>query len=55
MSQALDDIEGVPVIVDDILAWGKTIEEPNTRLRKVLQSTRELNLNRETNELSYIG
>ena len=62
MTQALDDIEGVAVIVDDILLWGTTVEEHNRRLQNALQRARELNLklNKErskiqTSELSYIG
>ena len=62
MTQALDDIEGVAVIVDDILVWGTTVEEHNRRLQNALQRARELNLklNKEkskiqTSELSYIG
>ncbi|CAB4027043.1 Hypothetical predicted protein [Paramuricea clavata] len=62
MTQALDDIEGVAVIVDDILVWGTTVEEHNRRLQNPLQRARELNLklNKEkskiqTSELSYIG
>ena len=62
MTQALDDIEGVAVIVDDILVWRTTVEEHNRRLQNALQRARELNLklNKErskiqTSELSYIG
>ena len=37
-------IEGSEVIVDDILIHGKTIEEHNDRLRKVLEKARSINL-----------
>jgi hypothetical protein len=36
MTQALDDIEGVAVIVDDILVWGTTVEEHNRTLQNAL-------------------
>ena len=62
MTQAFDDIDGVAVIVDDILVWGKTMDEHNTRLKHALGRARELNLklNKEkseiaTNKLWYIG
>ena len=62
MMQALDDIEGVAVIVDDILVWGITVDKHNRRLQNALQRACELNLklNKEkskiqTSELSYIG
>ena len=37
MTQALDNIEGVAVIVDNILVWGTTVEEHNRRLQSTLQ------------------
>ena len=36
MSKIFEDIEGVEVVVDDILVWGAS-EEDDTRLEKVLQ------------------
>ena len=32
-----EDIEGVEVIVDDILVWGSTVEEHDARLERVLE------------------
>jgi hypoxanthine-guanine phosphoribosyltransferase len=62
MTQALDNIKGVAVIVDDILVLGTTVEEHNRRLQNALQRACELNLklNKEkskiqTSELSYVG
>eukprot|EP00112_Aurelia_sp_Birch-Aquarium-sp1_P023220 Seg683.5 transcript_id=Seg683.5/GoldUCD/mRNA.D3Y31 product="putative protein K02A2.6" protein_id=Seg683.5/GoldUCD/D3Y31 len=41
MIEAFEDIEGVQIIYDDILVTGKTIEEHDETLRKVLQRARE--------------
>ena len=40
MSEIFKDIEGVEVVIDDILVWGASKEEHDTRLKKVLQRTR---------------
>ena len=55
-------MEGSEVIVDDILIHGKTIEEHNDRLRKVLEKARSINLklNRKKcviaePEVNYVG
>ena len=57
-----EDIEGVEVIVDDILVWGPTVEEHDARLERVLERTqkRNLKLNKDSSqirlkEISYIG
>jgi hypothetical protein len=62
MSQAFEDIDGVEVIVDDILIWGKDEAEHNYRLKQVLERVRQINvkLNKDksriqTTEVSYIG
>ena len=62
MNQIFDDIEGVEVIVDDLLIWGENEEQHDARLRKVLQRAKERNLtlNRskckiKQKEISYIG
>ena len=44
MSQIFEDIEGVEVIIDDILVWGSDIAEYDQRLEKVLQRTQQRNL-----------
>ena len=62
MSEIFEDIEGVEVVVDDILVWGASEEEHDTRLEKVLQhaQSRNLKLNKDKSqikrkEISYIG
>lgn len=61
-SQMFDDLEGVEVIMDDILIWGRTLDEHNERLRRVLERCREhhLTLNREkckigVDSVTYMG
>ena len=55
-------IEGVEVVIDDILIWRASEEEHDTRLEKVLQraQSRNLKLNKDKSqikqkEMSYIG
>ena len=62
VSNMVQDIEGREAIVDDILIWGKDIEERDKRLKQVLDRTREHNmkLNRDKcefrkNNISYVG
>lgn len=62
MSQTFEDLEGVEVIVDDILIWGQNEQQHDKRLEKVMQRIRERNikLNPEkctfkTKEVSYMG
>jgi hypothetical protein len=62
MSQAFEDIDGVEVIVDNILIWGKDEAEHNDRLKQVLERVRQINLKLnkdksriQTTEVSYIG
>ena len=62
MSEMFEDIEGVEVVVDDLLIWGETETEHDERLRKVLERTRQCNLklNKEKSqiklsEIHYIG
>ena len=52
MSEMFEDIEGVEVIVDDLLIWGETEMEHDERLRKVLERTclRNLKLNKEKSQ-----
>jgi len=56
------DIEGVEVIVDDLVVWGEDMEQHDMRLRQVLDRCRERNLklNREkchfqVSEVHYVG
>ena len=44
MSTIFEDVEGAEAIVDDILVWGRDVEEHGTRLRQVLNRAREVNL-----------
>ena len=62
MSEMFEDIDGVEVIVDDILIWGENEKQHDTRLKQVLNRAkqRNLKLNREKsqiklNQISYIG
>ena len=62
MSDIFEDIEGVEVVVDDILVRGTNLEEHDSRLEQVLQraQSRNLKLNKDKSqirlkEISYIG
>ena len=44
MSELLADVDGVKVIVDDLLIWGKDDDEHDARLKQVLDQAREVNL-----------
>ena len=44
MSHLFQDIEGVEVIVDDLVVWGEHVEQHDARLRQVLDSSQECNL-----------
>lgn len=44
MQTYVGTMEGAEVIVDDILVHGKTLDEHNVRLKKILQKAREINL-----------
>ena len=44
MSELFSDVEGVKVIVDDLLVWGKDDEEHDARRKQVLTRAREVNL-----------
>ena len=44
MSQVLEDIDGAEAIVDNILVWGRDIQEHDARLKKVLDRLKEVNL-----------
>ena len=62
MSGIFDDLEGVEVVMDDILVWGETVEQHDERLERVLLRAKENNIkfNRSkckfrVNEVSYLG
>ena len=44
MSEILSDLEGVVCLIDDVLIHGKTQEEHNHRLRKVLERIKQVGL-----------
>ena len=62
MSEIFSGIEGIEVIVDDLLIWGENQQQHDERLRQVLERARQKNLklNKEKSqialdEISYIG
>ena len=62
MSQVLGDLPGLETDIDDILVWGTTQEEHDSRLNAVLKRCEDVNLtlNRDkwvfgASEVSYIG
>lgn len=62
MHQVLQCLDGVDVVMDDILVWGSTKEEHDRRLRNVLQRRKEVNLKLNEakchfckNEVRYLG
>ena len=62
MSEMFESIEGVEVVVDDILVWGESEEEHDARLIQVLEKARVRNLKLneakchiKQQEVSYIG
>ena len=62
MSHLSDDIEGVDVIVDDLVVSGENTEHHDVRRRQVLDRCRERNLkfNKDkcrfrVSEVSYVG
>ena len=44
MSELFADVDGVKVIVDDLLIWGKDDDEHDARLKQVLDRARKVNL-----------
>ena len=57
--EMFEDIEGVEVVVDDLLIWGETEEQHDSRLEKVAEH-RNLKLNKDKSqikrkEISYVG
>ena len=62
MTEMFEDIEKCEVIVDDLLVWGKNVEEHDLTLEKVLQRAEETHLrfNEEKcklhkQEVTYMG
>ncbi|XP_061710675.1 uncharacterized protein K02A2.6-like [Cydia pomonella] len=42
--QILEDLEGVESFVDDIIVWGRTLEEHDARLKSLLDRSREVGI-----------
>ncbi|PIK60265.1 hypothetical protein BSL78_02827 [Apostichopus japonicus] len=62
MSQVFEDLEGIEIVADDILVWGKDDIEHDQRLEQLLQRARDRNvkLNKDKCQLrkpqiSYLG
>ena len=62
MSEMFEDIDGVEVVVYDLLIWGETEEEHDIRLKQVLERAKRRNvkLNRDKSQIkreqiSYVG
>ncbi|KAJ8381193.1 hypothetical protein SKAU_G00019710 [Synaphobranchus kaupii] len=62
MEQIVEGLEGVRVYVDDLVVWGSTQEEHDTRLEKTLQRIQQygLKLNRDkcrfgVSEITFLG
>ena len=62
MCEIFKDIEGVEVIVDDLLIWGETQSQHDSRLKQVLECARKCNLrlNKDKSqirlqEINYVG
>ena len=60
--QIFGDLEGVCIMIDDLLVWGVNEKEHDERLKKVLDRARERNekfnlkkCNFKTNEVKYVG
>ena len=58
----IEDLEGVESIIDDIIIYGKDIDEHDRRLKALMQRCREYNLKLSkdkcifrTNEIRYVG
>ena len=62
MSDMFQDIDGVEVVVDDLLIWGETDEQHDSHLKRVLERVRQRNLKLnkskcqlKLSEISYVG
>lgn len=53
MSQTFEDLEGVEVIVDDILIWGENEQQHDKRLEKIIQCIRERNIKLNLENVHY--
>ncbi len=54
MSQTFEDLEGVEVIVDDILVWGENEQQHDERLEKAMQRIRERNIKLNPDKCIYL-
>ena len=53
MSQILADLEGAICLIDDILIFGRTQEEHNARLIKVLEKLQTVGLTLNSNKCEF--
>ena len=60
--EVLEDIDGAEAIVDDILVWGRDIQEHDARLKRVLDRVQDVNLKLNQKkcqirkkEITYVG
>lgn len=62
LRQHLEDLEGVDSFIDDIIVWGRTVDEHDRRLKCLLQRSKDIGIkfNREkckfgVSEITYLG
>ena len=53
MCEMIEDIEGAEVVMDDILIWGRTLEEHDRRLKQVLDKARKYYLKLSKNKCEF--
>lgn len=60
--QSLEDLEGVDSFIDDIIVWGRTLEEHDQRLKSLLDRAREIGIKFNSDkcqfcveEVTYLG
>lgn len=60
--QLLEDLEGVDSFVDDVIVWGATVQEHDTRLRSLLERARKVGIRFNNDkcefcvkQVSYLG
>ena len=58
MSELFEEVEGVKVIVDDLLVWGRNDEQHDVGLKQVLEVNLKFNINKcrfRQKEVPYVG
>lgn len=51
--KSFGDLEGTEIYIDDILVWGKNLEEHDRNLEKVIERARKLNVKFNKDKLQY--